>query len=91
MILQLSRLVGWPLYLLVRLYQKTLSPDHGLLKSRYPDGYCRFHPSCSMYAADGLRTIGIVALPKIVWRLVRCQPWSLGGLDPFRLPRSTNT
>ncbi|MFO0704684.1 MAG: membrane protein insertion efficiency factor YidD [Candidatus Andersenbacteria bacterium] len=74
--------MGYPLYLLVRFYQKTLSPDHGWLKAYYPHGYCRFYPSCSEYAAQRLVKTGIVALPTIVWRVMRCQPWSQGGVDP---------
>jgi len=83
--MQISQVVALPLVLLVLAYQKTLSPDHGLFKSQFPNGYCRFHPTCSMYALNGLRAAGIVALPKIGWRLVRCHPWSLGGVDPYSL------
>ncbi|MDP2587171.1 MAG: membrane protein insertion efficiency factor YidD [bacterium] len=81
--LLISRLLAAPLVLIVRVYQRTLSPDHGLYKAHYPNGYCRFYPSCSEYAVSGLRSAGILALPKIVWRLVRCQPWSLGGVDHY--------
>lgn len=33
----------------INVYQKTISPDHGVLKNRYPYGYCRHYPSCSEY------------------------------------------
>ena len=82
-LVEISRILALPLLLLVRAYQYTLSPDHGLLKAHYPNGYCRFSPSCSEYAAQGLRQTGILALPKILWRLVRCQPWSSGGVDHY--------
>jgi len=57
------------------LYQICLSP---LLGNR-----CRFYPSCSEYAKQALRTH---PLPNALWfiskRLLRCQPYSTGGVDP---------
>jgi putative membrane protein insertion efficiency factor len=44
---------------------------------------CKYHPSCSQYALDALRTHGVVkGSAKAVWRLLRCNPWSHGGFDP---------
>jgi hypothetical protein len=67
---------------IIRLYQKTLSPDHGWFKSRHPYGYCRYYPSCSMYAHDAIKKFGVL---KGTWlatkRVVRCNPWSKGGID----------
>ena len=43
---------------------------------------CRFFPSCSVYALDVLRTKPTpVAIGHIIWRLLRCHPFSKGGLD----------
>ena len=43
---------------------------------------CKFHPSCSHYAADALRKHGLVrGSLKAAWRIVRCNPWSRGGVD----------
>jgi putative membrane protein insertion efficiency factor len=43
---------------------------------------CKYHPSCSHYAADALRKYGpIRGGAKAVWRLLRCNPWSQGGVD----------
>jgi putative membrane protein insertion efficiency factor len=43
---------------------------------------CRFHPSCSRYAADALRKYGPVrGSLKAAWRIARCNPWSHGGVD----------
>jgi putative membrane protein insertion efficiency factor len=78
-----SRTLALPLAWLVRLYQLTLSPDHGWYRALHPYGYCRFAPSCSQYALTGLRTDGVVALPRIAVRLVRCHPWARGGADPY--------
>ena len=68
--------------LLIRLYQKTLSPDHGWFKFRHPRGYCRFYPTCSEYAYQVIKKRGIVVgIPKVIWRVLRCNPWSGGGVD----------
>jgi putative membrane protein insertion efficiency factor len=46
-------------------------------------GQCRFHPSCSFYALDALRTKPAWrAVGMIVWRILRCQPLCKGGDDP---------
>lgn len=66
----------------IRLYQKLLSPLLGR--------NCRFHPSCSQYAIDALRIHGIfVGTGYALWRILRCQPFCAGGLDPVpeRRPR----
>lgn len=67
----------------IRLYQRYWSPDHSWRKMYYPHGYCRFHPTCSEYAYEvitkyGAFKGGIIAF----WRILRCNPWSKGGLDP---------
>jgi putative membrane protein insertion efficiency factor len=67
---------------LIELYQKTLSPDHGLMKPYYPHGFCKFYPSCSEYAKQSIQKDGLLkALPKSTWRVLRCNPWSKGGID----------
>ena len=63
--------------LLVRGYQRLLSP---LLPAR-----CKYHPSCSQYALDALREYGLArGLILAAWRLLRCNPWSHGGVDHAR-------
>jgi putative membrane protein insertion efficiency factor len=65
------RLVLLPL----RAYQRAFSP---LLGAR-----CRYYPSCSEYAAQAIERFGILrGLVLAGWRLLRCNPWSRGGLDP---------
>lgn len=68
--------------LLLRIYQKTFSPDHGMLKIFYPYGRCRWYPTCSEYAVQILIRGGVVrggyAAMK---RVFRCHPWSDGGVD----------
>ena len=49
---------------------------------------CRFEPTCSRYAIEAVRVRGpIVGLGLIVWRLLRCNPWNDGGLDPVQRTR----
>jgi putative membrane protein insertion efficiency factor len=44
---------------------------------------CKYHPSCSQYAIDAIRKHGIVrGSARAGWRLLRCNPWSHGGVDP---------
>ena len=61
--------------LLVRLYQKVLSPWLG--------PRCRFHPSCSNYCIDALKQRGMVyGLWLGFKRICKCHPFNLGGYDP---------
>jgi putative membrane protein insertion efficiency factor len=58
----------------VRLYQRAISP---LLPAR-----CKYYPSCSEYALGAVRRYGILrGVTLAVWRLLRCNPWSHGGVD----------
>lgn len=71
--------------LIIRAYQKTLSPDQGLLKIFFRNRVCRFHPTCSQYAYEAIGKYGIL---KGGWmsikRVTRCHPWHPGGYDPVR-------
>ena len=63
--------------LFVRAYQLAVSP---LLGPR-----CKYHPTCSQYALDALREYGFVRGTILAgWRLLRCNPWSHGGVDHAR-------
>jgi uncharacterized protein len=43
---------------------------------------CKYHPTCSRYALDAIREVGVVrGLVLAAWRLLRCNPWSHGGVD----------
>ena len=47
-----------------------------------PAGTCKYYPSCSQYAIDAIRKDGLVkGSAKAGWRLLRCNPWSHGGVD----------
>jgi putative membrane protein insertion efficiency factor len=67
---------------LIRLYQKTISPDHGWWKSAFPYGYCKFQPTCSQYTYEAIDKYGfLIGTMKGFWRILRCNPWSRGGVD----------
>lgn len=70
---------------LIRLYQRTLSPDHGFLSHRHPYGFCRFQPTCSEYTYSAVEKYGILKGGTLgFWRILRCNPWSEGGNDPLK-------
>lgn len=71
-----------PLLFFIKIYQKTISPDHGLVSAAFPNGYCRFYPTCSEYSYQIIKKRGlVVGLAKTVWRVLRCNPWNKGGID----------
>jgi uncharacterized protein len=67
----------WPAEVLVapiRFYQRFITP--------YTPATCRYYPTCSAYAVTALRTRGaVVGTVLTIWRLLRCNPWSDGGVD----------
>jgi uncharacterized protein len=67
----LTRLILLP----IRFYQRVISPA---LPRR-----CKYHPTCSDYAVQAVRSYGILRGGALAgWRLLRCNPWSHGGYDP---------
>ena len=71
-----------PILWCIRLYQHTISPDHGPIKYLFPNGYCRFYPSCSEYGYQSIQKKGLVVGGiKTIWRILRCNPWNPGGVD----------
>ena len=66
----LTRFLSWP----IRVYQRWLSPG---LPAR-----CRYAPTCSQYALESLQIHGVLKGTLLgVWRVLRCNPWSKGGVD----------
>ena len=71
----LVRLPGQILILLIRFYQRWISPMLG--------PHCRFQPTCSQYFILAIRKYGVVGgTLRGVWRICRCNPWNPGGYDP---------
>jgi putative membrane protein insertion efficiency factor len=59
----------------IRFYRRFISPA---LPRR-----CKYHPTCSEYAAEAIRSYGVLrGLVLAAWRVLRCNPWSHGGVDP---------
>ena len=65
----------------IKLYQKWISPMFG--------PRCKYYPSCSSYALTAIQSYavsaieayGIKGIAMSAWRLLRCNPWSHGGVD----------
>ena len=77
------------LLLAVRLYRCTLSPALATLFG--PAGGCRYTPTCSVYAAEAVRTHGALTGAWLAAkRVCRCHPWGGCGPDPVPGPKSKN-
>lgn len=58
----------------LRFYRRFISPG---IAPR-----CRYYPTCSSYAVTALREYGpIRGTVLAVWRVLRCNPFSNGGVD----------
>jgi len=59
----------------IHLYRRFISPA---IPAR-----CRYYPTCSSYAVQAIQSYGILRGAVLAgWRLLRCNPFSLGGYDP---------
>lgn len=59
---------------LIRFYQKCISP-------LFPPK-CKYYPTCSCYALTAVKKFGAIRGSALAaWRIMRCNPWSLGGID----------
>ncbi len=59
---------------LIKFYQKHLS------KLKPP--CCRYYPTCSQYTLEAVRRFGAIrGLILGFWRILRCNPYSKGGVD----------
>lgn len=70
---------------IIRLYQKTLSPDTGVFRVFFPSGVCRHTPSCSEYSIQAIEEYGVLKGSWIGLRRVsRCHPFGSSGYDPVK-------
>jgi putative membrane protein insertion efficiency factor len=67
------RILLTPLTLLISAYQKFISPAFA--------PRCKYYPSCSTYALTAITTYGLKGVGMAAWRVLRCNPWSYGGVD----------
>lgn len=59
----------------IRFYKRNVSPT-------LPPG-CRYQPTCSDYTYEAIERHGVLKGVGLgTWRLMRCNPFSKGGLDP---------
>ncbi|MHA3723620.1 membrane protein insertion efficiency factor YidD [Leucobacter sp. HY1910] len=60
-------------------YRRVISPLYGEV--------CRYYPSCSRYSLEAYQQRGfVVGVALTAWRLVRCNPFSPGGIDDVPKP-----
>lgn len=60
---------------LIKFYKKFISP-------LFPPT-CKYYPSCSEYALTAIMRFGAIRGGLLsAWRILRCNPWSYGGVDP---------
>ena len=71
------------LLLLLKGYQRFISP--------MTPPTCKFYPSCSQYAVIAVQRHGAIRGTGLaVWRVLRCNPWNLGGVDDVPPARSVH-
>ncbi|MBQ6946129.1 MAG: membrane protein insertion efficiency factor YidD [Ruminococcus sp.] len=59
---------------LIKFYRKFISP-------LFPP-VCKYYPTCSCYAMRAFEKFGFFRGTALtVWRILRCNPWSMGGID----------
>jgi uncharacterized protein len=62
---------------LITLYQKAVSP--------FLPQSCRFYPTCSDYARQAVLKYGVLKGGFMsMKRVLRCNPWSKGGIDEVK-------
>jgi len=85
MTIKLSYYIRFFVLKLIKIYQKTLSFDHGIMKVFFPHGYCKYHPTCSEYGYQAIEKYGVVKGGLMsFWRILRCNPFSKGGNNPVK-------
>ena len=74
--LTIWNLPRYPVLALIRGYQMTFSKT-------LPQNTCRFYPSCSHYGYQAIYKYGLIKGGALAaWRILRCNPFNPGGLDP---------
>lgn len=67
-------MLKYPLIWFVQGWRRFISPLYGEV--------CKFYPSCSAYGLTALQRHGAFkGTYLMVRRIVRCHPWSMGGVD----------
>ena len=72
--MKIFRILRYPFMLPIMFYRKFISP---LFPAR-----CKYYPTCSSYCLQAYSRHGVIKGSILSgWRLLRCNPWSLGGVD----------
>ena len=70
-----SKILTYPLYILIRFYQEAISP--------FLPSTCRFEPTCSSYFIEALKIHGLFYGSYLgIKRILSCNPWGKTGFDP---------
>ncbi|CBH22703.1 hypothetical protein SAMN02745120_2561 [Acetoanaerobium noterae] len=65
------------LILIIRFYQKFISPLKGPT--------CRFYPTCSAYSIEAIKKYGPIKGSYLsLRRILKCHPFHEGGYDPLK-------
>ena len=67
------KLLTFPFLLLIRGWQKFIAPG---LAPR-----CKYYPSCSHCTFEAIKRYNFFGLLMGAWRVIRCNPFSHGGVD----------
>jgi len=61
----------------ILVWRKLISPLYG--------DVCRYYPSCSGYGLGSFQQHGVISgFIRTLWRIIRCNPWSPGGVDEVK-------
>lgn len=75
MMAKISKIITYPIYLLIRFYQAGISP--------FTPATCRFEPTCSNYFIEALKVHGLFYGCFLgIKRIISCNPWGKKGFDP---------
>ena len=70
---ELLNILTLPFLGLIKIWQKFIAPG---LAPR-----CKYYPSCSHYTYEAIKKYNIVGIFLGAWRVIRCNPFSHGGVD----------
>ncbi|MBR5614685.1 MAG: membrane protein insertion efficiency factor YidD [Clostridia bacterium] len=70
----MNRIFSFILIGLIKFYRRFISP--------LTPPSCRYYPTCSEYAILAIKKYGVLkGTLKALWRILRCNPFSKGGID----------
>lgn len=77
------KIIRKPFLLMIRFYQKVLSPDQGYISKIIPMRQtCGMYPTCSEYAYQAIEKYGVfVGIYKGFFRILRCHPYQKNFID----------